>query len=113
MPGASVRTVLLRDLRSGALPEPLYIQYRDQYKNAVTTYKRLHGVRRTNLAGRGALAGADLEERLLDVSRLPALFFQLQHNVEFWPSKPLPEIPPPTPSPCRYFAAEGGAAGRT
>jgi hypothetical protein len=42
---------------------------------------------------------------LLTVSRMPALFFQLQHNVEFWPSKPLPRIPPPTPSPCRYFTS--------
>src|SRR3954470_5754080 len=37
-----------------------------------------------------------------------ALFSQLDHNTQFWPSKPLPQIPPPTPSPCRYFAKKGG-----
>ncbi len=109
VPGASVRTVLLRDLRSGALPEPLYIQYRDEYKNAVTTYKRLHGVRRTNLQGVVRSLERISKSGYLTISRLPALFFQLQHNVEFWPSKPLPKIPPPTPSPCRYFAQKSGA----
>ena len=109
VPGASVRTVLLRDLRSGALPEPLYTQYRDEYKNAVTTYKRLHGVRRTNLQGVVRSLERISKGGYLTISRLPALFFQLQHNVEFWPSKPLPKIPPPTPSPCRYFAQKSGA----
>jgi hypothetical protein len=106
--GASVRTVLLRDLRNGALPLPLYTQYRDQYKLAVSTYKHLSGVRRTNLQGVVRSLDRISKSGYLTISRMPALFFQLQHNVEFWPDKPLPQIPPPTPSPCRYFAQKSG-----
>jgi hypothetical protein len=106
--GASVRAVLLRDLRKGALTQQLYEQYRDQYKNAKNTVNRLSGVRRANLEGVVRSLDRISRSGLFTVSRMPALFFQLQHNVEFWPSTRLPRIPPPTPSPCRYFAQKAG-----
>src|SRR5690242_19254594 len=49
--GASVRAVLLRDLRKGALTQQLYEQYRDEYKNAKSAVNRLGGIRRANLEG--------------------------------------------------------------
>jgi D-glucuronyl C5-epimerase C-terminus len=105
---ASVPRVLRADLRKGALSPDEYSTYRGAYDDAVATARRLSGTRRINLQAvvftldRIARAGS------LTVSRMPALFFQLEHNTEFWPSKPLPQIPPPTPSPCRYFAQTSG-----
>jgi D-glucuronyl C5-epimerase C-terminus len=106
--GASVRAVLLRDLRNGALTQPLYEQYRDEYKRAQTTVRHLQGVRRTNLDGVIRSMERISRAGLFTVSRMPALFFQLKHNVDFWPSVRLPHIPSPTPSPCRYFAQKAG-----
>jgi hypothetical protein len=106
--GASVRAVLLRDLRKGALTPELYAQYRDEYKNAHATVHRLGGIRRTNLGG--VIRSMERMSRggLFTVSRMPALFFQLKHNVDFWPRTRLPHLPAPTPSPCRYFAQKSG-----
>jgi hypothetical protein len=106
--GASVRQVLLRDLRKGALTPELYAQYRDEYKNAQATARRLSGIRRTNLGG--VIRSMERISRggLFTVSRMPALFFQLRHNVDFWPRTKLPNLPAPTPSPCRYFAQKSG-----
>jgi D-glucuronyl C5-epimerase-like protein len=106
--GASVRATLLRDLRKGALTPELYAQYRDEYKNAQATARRLGGIRRANLTG--VIRSMERISRggLFTVSRMPALFFQLNHNVDFWPRTRLPHLPAPTPSPCRYFAQKSG-----
>ena len=108
--GPSVRAVLLRDYRKGVLQQPLYQYYRSTFDQAVKTVKRLHGVRRANLHGVLLSLERIAQGNLLTVARMPALFFQLKHNLEFWPSKPLPRIPPPTPSPCRYAPAKKSAA---
>jgi hypothetical protein len=104
----SVPRVLLGDLRKGALSQQQYSEYKHDYQQAVSTYRRLGGVRRTNLQSVVFALDRIAHGGRLTVARMPALFFQLAHNTEFWPSKPLPHIPPPTPSPCRFFAKKSG-----
>ena len=108
VPGASVRKVLLRDLRSGALPEPLYLQYRDEYKNAVTTYKRLHGVRRTNLQGVVRSLERISRSGYLTISRLPACS---SSSSTTWSSGPQAAAQdPPRPRPARAGTSRRRAA---
>jgi D-glucuronyl C5-epimerase-like protein len=105
---AGVPAVLRADYKKHALTAQEYSSYKGIYNRARSTAARLSGTRRLNLYGviysldRIARAGS------LTVSRMHALFFQLDHNTKFWPSTRLPRIPPPTPSPCRYFAKKGG-----
>jgi hypothetical protein len=105
---SSVPAVLRADYEKGALTAEVYKNYRDAYSKAVSTYRRLGGTRRVNLQDVVGSLDRIAHNGSLTVSRMPALFTQLEHNTEFWPSKPLPRIPPPTPSPCRYFAKKGG-----
>lgn len=105
---SSVPAVLRSDLSKHALTAKEYSSYKGIYDRARSTAARLSGTRRANL--RDVIFALDRIARngSLTVSRMHALFFQLDHNTQFWPSKPLPRIPPPTPSPCRYFAKKGG-----
>jgi D-glucuronyl C5-epimerase-like protein len=105
---SSVNRVLRSDYEKGALTAEVYNDYKDIYAKAVSTYRRLSGTRRLNLASVVGSLDRIAHNGSLTVSRMPALFTQLDHNTQFWPSKPLPRIPPPTPSPCRYFAKKSG-----
>jgi hypothetical protein len=105
---ASVPAVLHSDYAKHALTAKEYSDYKGIYHKARSTAGRLTGTRRANLQGVIFALDRIARSGSLTVSRMHALFFQLDHNTQFWPSKPLPHIPPPTPSPCRYFAKKGG-----
>jgi hypothetical protein len=105
---ASVPAVLHSDWKKGALSEQDYASYKGIYKKAVSTAARLTGTRRANLQGVIFTLDRIARSGSLTVSRMHALFFQLDHNTRFWPSTRLPRIPPPTPSPCRYFSKKSG-----
>jgi hypothetical protein len=105
---ASVPAVLHADYAKKALTAKEYSSYKGIYDKAVSTARRLSGTRRANLQGVIFALDRIAREGSLTVSRMHALFFQLDHNTRFWPSTRLPRIPPPTPSPCRYFAKKGG-----
>jgi D-glucuronyl C5-epimerase C-terminus len=105
---ASVPAVLRADHRKKALSAKQYSDYKGIYNKARSTAARLSGTRRTNLYDVIFALDRIARNGSLTVSRMHALFFQLDHNTQFWPSKPLPRIPPPTPSPCRYFAKKSG-----
>jgi hypothetical protein len=107
-PASSVNRVLRADYENGALTAEVYNDYKDIYSKAVSTYRRLSGTRRLNLQSVVGTLDRIARSGSLTVSRMPALFTQLDHNTQFWPSKPLPRIPPPTPSPCRYFVKKSG-----
>ena len=105
---ASVPAVLRADYAKHALTAREYSDYKGIYDKARSTAGRLSGTRRANLQDVIFALDRIARSGSLTVSRMHALFFQLDHNTQFWPSKPLPRIPPPTPSPCRYFAKKGG-----
>ncbi len=105
---SSVPAVLRSDRAKHALSAKEYSSYKGIYDKAVSTARRLSGTRRANLQDVIFALDRIARNGSLTVSRMHALFFQLDHNTQFWPSKPLPRIPPPTPSPCRYFAKKGG-----
>jgi len=105
---ASVPAVLRADFRKKALTAKEYSDYKGIYDKARSTAARLSGTRRANLYGVIYALDRIARNGSLTVSRMHPLFFQLDHNTQFWPSKPLPRIPPPTPSPCRYFAKHSG-----
>jgi hypothetical protein len=105
---SSVPAVLRADYRKGALSPQEYSDYKHAYSDAVSTARRLSGTRRLNLQAVISTLDRIARSGALTVSRMHGLFFQLEHNTEFWPSKPLPRIPPPTPSPCRYFVKKSG-----
>ena len=105
---ASVPAVLHSDYAKHALTAKEYSGYKGIYDKARSTAARLSGTRRANLFGVIFALDRIARSGSLTVSRMHALFFQLDHNTQFWPSTRLPRIPPPTPSPCRYFAKKGG-----
>jgi hypothetical protein len=105
---ASVPAVLHADYAKKALTAKEYSGYKRIYDKAVSTARRLSGTRRANLQDVIFALDRIARNGSLTVSRMHALFFQLDHNTQFWPSKPLPRIPPPTPSPCRYFSKKSG-----
>jgi len=105
---ASVPAVLHSDYAKHALTAKEYSDYKGIYDKARSTAARLSGTRRANLFGVIFALDRIARSGSLTVSRMHALFFQLDHNTQFWPSTRLPRIPPPTPSPCRYFAKKGG-----
>lgn len=105
---SSVPAVLNADYRKQALSAKEYSGYKGIYNKARSTAARLSGTRRANLQDVIFALDRIARSGSLTVSRMHALFFQLDHNTQFWPSKPLPRIPPPTPSPCRYFSKKSG-----
>jgi hypothetical protein len=105
---ASVPAVLHADYAKKALTAKEYADYKGIYRKARSTAARLSGTRRTNLYGVIFALDRIARNGSLTVSRMHPLFFQLDHNTRFWPSTRLPRIPPPTPSPCRYFAKHSG-----
>ena len=105
---STVAAVLRSDYAKHALTAQEYSSYRGIYNRARSTAARLSGIRRTNLYSVIYTLDRIARSGSLTVSRMHALFFQLDHNTQFWPSTQLPRIPPPTPSPCRYFAKKSG-----
>jgi hypothetical protein len=105
---ASVPAVLHADYAKKALSAKEYSNYKGIYNRARSTAARLSGTRRANLQDVIFALDRIARSGSLTVSRMHALFFQLDHNTQFWPTRPLPRIPPPTPSPCRYFAKHSG-----
>jgi hypothetical protein len=74
---------------SGAVAQADYAADRATYSDARARLKRLSGTRKLELGG----VLRDLDDMAargqFSASRLPALFLTLQHNVEYWTTRPL------------------------
>ncbi len=88
-PQRTVSTELARLYHAGAITQAQYAGYRVSWNSALSTMRRLHGTRASELGGvtqnlQGIAAGG-----LLTPSRLPALFLTLERNQQYWTTGPL------------------------
>jgi hypothetical protein len=98
--GPSVRRVLRQAMLGRSISKEQHQAWRRTYDNARRLRGRLGGGRRAELGSVIRTLERIAARRSLSVSRMPALFLQLQRNVEFWRSKPFPSPGPVSPSPC-------------
>lgn len=88
----TVNKTLERALDKGAIDEDTYDGYRTTYNDAVSAWKRLGGARRQNLGSVIFYIKKLAKTKQLTVSRMPAVFTQLERNREWWSSNGTPAV---------------------
>lgn len=109
--GPSVRAVV-RDAAAGDHLTPADAErYEAIYTRALAARAKLTGQRRAELAAVVAQLEAFARGGTLTVSRMPALFLQLDENTSWWlrHAPPAPPKPKPGATPCAGGAGQGGA----
>lgn len=88
--GPTVKRAVRDAFLDGRIGEEDHDRYRALYDEARSLRRRLSGARRAQLHAVIATLERIAADGYLTVGRMPALFLQLDRNVEFWRTKPFP-----------------------
>jgi D-glucuronyl C5-epimerase-like protein len=88
--GQTVRGALRTALENGEITADQRREWRGIYNSALRTRADLTGARRVQLSSVIEMLEAIARAGQLDASRMPALFLQLERNIEYWPNRPYP-----------------------
>lgn len=88
--GPSVYAALEAAVASGQITAEQQAGYRTVYEAARQARGELPGAQRTQLSSAVVTVERIAGRRQLVPERMPALFLQLERNLEFWPSNPVP-----------------------
>jgi len=81
----AVLRALGRSLRGGTVSRARYNRWRRAYARSRSTLRRLRGARRIQLAYLVASLERLALRRRLNSTRMPAVFLQLERNLQYWP----------------------------